>query len=238
MEPMPQLSNRELDVVQLLLAGNSNKLIAAALHISDRTVEFHLKNIYEKLRVRSRVELVLKLRDTPAWLEAEKLGLSTVAGGHAGTDNSDRPSAWNWATHLREAVSLISQELHMKTFWNTNARREGNPQTFFGSIVVCLAKYADFEGRAARPEFWWFALFIVLATSALEYISMALASIFLIATLLPLLAVGARRLHDIGKSGLWQLFLLVPVGGIVILGIWWATPTSNSAESAAATPKV
>jgi uncharacterized membrane protein YhaH (DUF805 family) len=45
--------------------------------------------------------------------------------------------------------------------------------------------------------------------------------------LLPLLAVGARRLRDIGKSPWWQLFLLVPVGGIVILGILWAQPENK-----------
>ena len=43
-----KLSNREQEVVKLLLEGKSNKLIASALSISDRTVEFHLRNIYEK----------------------------------------------------------------------------------------------------------------------------------------------------------------------------------------------
>jgi DNA-binding CsgD family transcriptional regulator len=228
MEQVPQLSNRELEVVQLLLEGKSNKLIASALNVSDRTVEFHLKNIYEKFQVRSRVELVLKLGNTPDRLEAEKLGLSTVAGRREGAENKGRPSTWNWAMHLREAVSLISQELQVKSFWNSDARREGNPQTFFESILVCITKYADFKGRAARPEFWWFALFIVLALSALVYISEALASVFLIAMLLPLLAAGSRRLHDIGKSGWWQLVLLVPVGGIVWLGVWWALPTPSN----------
>ena len=56
-----QLSSREQEVVKLLLEGKSNKLIASALGISDRTVEFHLKNIYAKYQVSSRMELVLKL---------------------------------------------------------------------------------------------------------------------------------------------------------------------------------
>ena len=56
-----QLSSRESEVVKLLLEGKSNKLIASALGISDRTVEFHLKNIYAKYQVSSRMELVLKL---------------------------------------------------------------------------------------------------------------------------------------------------------------------------------
>ncbi len=55
-----ELSNREWDVVNLLLEGKSNKLIASALKISESTVEFHLKNIYTKCQVSSRTELNLK----------------------------------------------------------------------------------------------------------------------------------------------------------------------------------
>ena len=50
-----KLSNREWEVAKLLLQGKSNKLIASALGISDRTVEFHLKNIYAKFQVSSRI---------------------------------------------------------------------------------------------------------------------------------------------------------------------------------------
>lgn len=219
-----QLSSREQDVVNLLLEGKSNKLIASSLHISERTVEFHLKNIFAKYRVNSRVELVLALGKSTA----KKLGDSTVAGGDELAENGDRPKSRNWVAHLREAVSIIGEELGMENLLNSKVNSEADSSTFFGAIRVCLAKYADFGGRAARPEFWWFALFVTLATSAIAYLSESLASVFLIATLLPLLAVGARRLHDIGKSGWWQMFLLVPVGGIVILGILWAQPTDQN----------
>ena len=56
MEQFNELSNREWDVAKLLLEGKSNKLIALSLGSSDRTVEFHLKNIYTKLQVSTRVE--------------------------------------------------------------------------------------------------------------------------------------------------------------------------------------
>jgi uncharacterized membrane protein YhaH (DUF805 family) len=52
-----------------------------------------------------------------------------------------------------------------------------------------------------------------------------LGSVFLVAMLLPLLAVGTRRLRDSGNSGWWLLFLPVPVGGIIILGVLWALPS-------------
>jgi uncharacterized membrane protein YhaH (DUF805 family) len=103
--------------------------------------------------------------------------------------------------------------------------------TFFDSIRICFKKYAEFTGRASRPEFWWFMLFVLLVASALVYVNEVAGKVFLIAVLLPQLSAGSRRLHDIGKSAWWQLFLLVPVGGIVLLGILWASPsTSPQAE--------
>ena len=185
------------------------------MHISERTVEFHLKNIFSKYQVSSRVELILKL------------GQSTVAGKEEIAENSDRLNQWNWSTSLREAVSKIGKEFQMENPLNSTARNGANPMTFYESIRVCLKKYAEFNGRASRSEFWWFTLFIILVASALVYMSEAVGSIFLIAALLPLLAAGARRLHDIGKSGWWQLFLLVPVGGIVLLGFFWAMPPTS-----------
>lgn len=99
--------------------------------------------------------------------------------------------------------------------------------TFQESILVCLRKYAEFNGRAARSEFWWFTAFVTLAATAFAAFSEAWSTAFLIAMLLPLLAVGARRLHDIGKSGWWLLFALVPVAGIVLLTILWAQPRTS-----------
>ncbi len=109
-----------------------------------------------------------------------------------------------------------------------NAREEANPETFFGAIRVCLTKYADFNGRATRSEFWWFALFVTLVTAAFTYLSENLGAIFLIVVLLPLLAAGTRRCHDSGRSGWWQLFLLAPVAGLVVVGTIWALPPNEA----------
>jgi uncharacterized membrane protein YhaH (DUF805 family) len=99
--------------------------------------------------------------------------------------------------------------------------------TFQESIRVCLTKYAEFNGRAARSECWWFALFVTLVAGASAYFSEALSGVFLVAMLLHLMAVGTRRLHDIGKSGWWLLFALVPVAGFIQLMILWALPRTN-----------
>jgi DNA-binding CsgD family transcriptional regulator len=227
-----QLSSRESEVVKLLLEGKSNKLIASALGISDRTVEFHLKNIYAKYQVSSRMELILKLGESTGTGKGEsaetsdKLGRSTVAGNGEIAENGDQSSSRNWATSLRETVSLIGKELKMESSLNSNASKEGNSVTFFESIRVCFTKYAEFNGRASLSEFWWFALFTALVASALMYLSQNLSNVFLVAMALPLLAAGSRRLHDSGKSGWWQVFILAPVGGIMLLMILWAMPST------------
>ena len=115
MKQINKLSRRELEVIHLLLQGKSNKLIALALDISDRTVEFHLKNVYEKLQVRSRMELVLKLGNTTGEAISEKLGRSTVALSRGKVENRDsRQSKTNRAASHKIAVYLIGKELTMK----------------------------------------------------------------------------------------------------------------------------
>jgi len=99
--------------------------------------------------------------------------------------------------------------------------------SFQESIRVCLTKYAEFNGRGARSEFWWFAVFVMLVAGALAYMSKAWSGVFLVAMLLPLMAVGTRRLHDMGKSGCWLLFALVPVAGIILVMILWALPQTR-----------
>src|SRR5262245_44830417 len=96
--------------------------------------------------------------------------------------------------------------------------------TFADSIRTCFSKYADFNGTASRSEFWWFQLFIILVAAALSLFSVTLCSLFYLAVLLPDLAVGARRLHDTGRSGWWQLLYIVPLGVIVLIVFWVMEP--------------
>ena len=101
------------------------------------------------------------------------------------------------------------------------------------SIKTCFQKYAVFSGRASRSEFWWFALFTFIGgsvTSVVDVMILGYVSedwgplniIFSIITTLPGVAVGARRLHDINRSGWWQLITLTVIG-IILLIIWFAT---------------
>jgi uncharacterized membrane protein YhaH (DUF805 family) len=96
--------------------------------------------------------------------------------------------------------------------------------TFAESIRTCFGKYADFNGTASRSEFWWFMLFVFIVAVALNLINTTVGAIFAVAVLLPELAVGARRLHDTGRSGWWQLLLIVPFGIIVLIVFWVMEP--------------
>ena len=94
--------------------------------------------------------------------------------------------------------------------------------TFGESIQTCFSKYADFSGRASRSEYWWWILFVFLVTIATNVISDKVSALFSLAVMLPGFAVGARRLHDIDKSGWFQLLYLIPVIGWIFV-IYWAT---------------
>jgi len=92
--------------------------------------------------------------------------------------------------------------------------------TFGESISICFTKYADFTGRASRSEYWWWTLFVILASIATGFISDVVSAIFSLATILPGLAVGARRLHDTDRSGWLQLLWIIPIIGWIILIVW------------------
>lgn len=106
---------------------------------------------------------------------------------------------------------------------------------FQQAVASGFSKYVTFSGRACRSEFWYFVLFVVIGTivcMALDYVlDLGLLNIlFSLATFLPGIAITARRLHDIGRSGWWQLLILVPLVGCILLIFWFCRrgePTAN-----------
>ncbi|MFC4258818.1 DUF805 domain-containing protein [Marinobacter lacisalsi] len=83
-------------------------------------------------------------------------------------------------------------------------------------------RFGDFSGRATREQFWMFFLFYIVVYIVLSIVDAfigfpALSGLFALASLIPHLAYGARRLHDTGRSGWWQLIALVPLVGLVLI---------------------
>ena len=116
--------------------------------------------------------------------------------------------------------------------------------SLWGYFLRCFAKYAVFSGRARRKEYWGFFLFSQLIGLGL-YIPVAImsfamgdeelafadviSSIYSLGLLLPSLAVSARRLHDIGRSGWYMLWWVLPTICIIIWSI--AIVSTNAADT-------
>ena len=99
------------------------------------------------------------------------------------------------------------------------------PRNLADAIQVCFTKYGDFRGKAGRSEYWWFVLFAWALPLVVSYVFRPFTPLVTLVVLLPLLAVQARRLHDINKSAWWLLLLFIPVIGILIL-LFWSTEDS------------
>lgn len=88
-------------------------------------------------------------------------------------------------------------------------------------------KYATFSGRASRTELLWpmlvNLLMLVVAVLARHDVVSLVVGLYALAAFVPTIALGARRLHDINRSGWWQLVLLVPVVGDIVLAVLWLT---------------
>lgn len=111
--------------------------------------------------------------------------------------------------------------------------------TFFGAVKSVLSQYVGFSGRAQRAEYWYWTLFATIASICLGILDAVifptliwdpLSTVFSIAVLLPALAVGVRRLHDVDRSGWWVLLWFVPVIGWLVL-LYWAVTRGTTGDN-------
>ena len=108
--------------------------------------------------------------------------------------------------------------------------------------IAALKKYAVFQGRARRMEYWYFVLFNLIFGFVLGFIDELtgtfdietgiglLSGLYALAVLLPGVAVGVRRLHDIGRTGWWLLIIFVPIIGAIVLlvfAVQYSQPEEN-----------
>jgi uncharacterized membrane protein YhaH (DUF805 family) len=108
--------------------------------------------------------------------------------------------------------------------------------------LAVLNKYAVFQGRARRREYWMFTLINLLIVTGLSFVDMVtgwyslagevgmLSGLYSVAVLIPSLAVSVRRLHDTDRSGWWVLLCFLPIVGVIVLLVFFVlegTPGSN-----------
>lgn len=122
---------------------------------------------------------------------------------------------------------------------------------FIEAVRSGLSNYVTFSGRARRSEYWWFALFVFLGAAVLGMVDAAifgtnpetgqsvsvLAALFQLATFLPLLAVGWRRMHDAGYPG-WYLLLPMVVSVLFMFSLFSGVFAFSMLEANAADPSV
>jgi uncharacterized membrane protein YhaH (DUF805 family) len=117
---------------------------------------------------------------------------------------------------------------------------------------VVFKNYANFQGRARRSEYWYYALFNVILILPLYVIAMiGLVSeitalsivgglgyiVILLGTFIPSLAAVVRRLHDVGRSGWYYFIALIPIAGVIILIVWLFTEGNRGANEYGDDPK-
>lgn len=107
---------------------------------------------------------------------------------------------------------------------------------FIEAIKTCFGKYATFEGRARRSEYWFWTLFCFIVGCLLGWIPV-LGWLISIALFLPGIAVAVRRLHDIGKSGWFYLLILIPLIGAIVLLVFYLQDSQPGENEYGKNPK-
>jgi uncharacterized membrane protein YhaH (DUF805 family) len=113
---------------------------------------------------------------------------------------------------------------------------------------IMTTKYAKFDGRARRAEYWWFAVINIVIGAVLWILTYALGGglsalfwllyfVFLLATFIPGLAVAFRRLHDTNKSAAWLFVALIPLIGTIILLVFFFTDGDRAENRYGPSPK-
>ncbi len=102
-------------------------------------------------------------------------------------------------------------------------------QNFINAYISLFKNYVNFNGRWRRRDFWGATLINMLIALALGFVARMvnlpiLTNIYSLVIMIPFIAAGVRRLHDIGKKGICYLFVLIPLIGGILLLVWFCQP--------------
>lgn len=109
--------------------------------------------------------------------------------------------------------------------------------------IIAIKKYAIFNGRSQRAEYWMFALFNLLVSVGLGLLDFALGLggvlglLYSLAIIIPSISVTIRRLHDTSRSGWWLLVGFIPLLGILVLLIFMVLDSSPGRNAYGPNPK-
>lgn len=141
--------------------------------------------------------------------------------------NPDTPTTSN--QHNSDGVLLGNQITQAEVLRNKN-ESPSNGMTMLKAIKICFSKYAKFEGKASRSEYWYFWFFsfcmgtipfilaFLIDEDVISLSLLAVSFLYGIISLLPMLSAAVRRLHDVGKSGAYMFISFIPlIGGLILL---------------------
>ena len=141
--------------------------------------------------------------------------------------NPNTPTTSN--QHNSDGVLLGNQITQTEVLINNN-ELPSNGMTMLKAIKICFSKYAKFEGKASRSEYWYFWFFsfcmgtvpfilaFVIDKDDISLSLLAVSFLYGIISLLPMLSAAVRRLHDVGKTGAYMFMSFIPlIGGFVLL---------------------
>lgn len=103
-------------------------------------------------------------------------------------------------------------------------------------VNVIKNQYTDFNGRATRSQYWYFVLCYIIISIPFSIVdaifkTQILTLILALALVVPSVAIGIRRLHDINKSGWWYLIALIPIAGPIALLVMFCLPTQPAVSN-------
>ncbi|MCX7566558.1 DUF805 domain-containing protein [Sulfitobacter sp. F26169L] len=116
------------------------------------------------------------------------------------------------------------------------AREDAN--TFVGALKDGFARYVDFKTRSTRSQFWWWTLWSIIISMVSTAVDFSIGAgdsgpvglLTSLAMFIPSIAVACRRLHDIGRTGWWQLLMFIPLIGWIVLIVFYCTRTQEEAN--------